>query len=241
MIPKIINYCWFGRNPLPNDVKQCISSWKTKCPDYQIIQWNEDNFDVNANHFTREAYKNRSWAFVSDYARLKIIYENGGIYLDTDVELLKNLDQLLDNDCYIGMQQSESLCNTGLGFGAIRHSLVVKEMLDQYSGIDFDKNNLNLLACPYLNTKAISKFGDFSNSKITKLEQVTIFPPEFFDPYSNEILLSDKTISVHHYSASWTKGTQRLKRQVAGIIGTRNAVIIRNFFKKTLKRYHHER
>ena len=91
MIPKVIHYCWFGGKPIPNDVKKCINSWKKKCGDYEIKCWNESNFDVNAHPFTKAAYEAKAWAFVSDYARLKVVYDHGGIYLDTDVELLKKL------------------------------------------------------------------------------------------------------------------------------------------------------
>lgn len=94
MIPKVIHYCWFGNNPLPNDVKKCIKSWEKYCPDYEIKRWDEHNFDVYQNEFIKSAYDAKAWAFVSDYARLKIIYDEGGIYLDTDVELQKNLDGL---------------------------------------------------------------------------------------------------------------------------------------------------
>lgn len=104
MIPKVIHYCWFGGKPIPNDVKKCINSWKKKCPDYEIKCWNESNFDVNAHPFTKAAYEAKAWAFVSDYARLKVVYDHGGIYLDTDVELLKNLDFLLKYDFYIGIE-----------------------------------------------------------------------------------------------------------------------------------------
>ena len=106
MIPKIIHYCWFGGKPLPQNVEMCIKSWREKCPDYEIILWNENNYDINCNTFVRNAYQNKAWAFVSDYARLQIVYENGGIYLDTDVELLKSLNSLLDLNLFLGRQQS---------------------------------------------------------------------------------------------------------------------------------------
>ena len=132
MIPKKIHYCWFGKNPLPRSVKKCIASWRKFCPDYQIIEWNESNFDVNSHPFIKSAYDNKAWAFVSDYARLKIVYDNGGIYFDTDVELLKNIDHLLENNFYIGVQQSGLLCTTGLGFGAERENDYVCSMLKKY-------------------------------------------------------------------------------------------------------------
>lgn len=104
-IPKIIHYCWFGGNILPDKVQKCIESWKRYCPDYKIICWNESNYDVNKIRYTKEAYKEKKWAFVSDYARLDIIYENGGIYLDTDVELICGMDILLQNDVFLAIDK----------------------------------------------------------------------------------------------------------------------------------------
>jgi hypothetical protein len=126
MIPKVIHYCWFGGKPLPLDVEQCIRSWKKFCPDYEIRQWNESNYDVGKHPFMKAAYETGSWAFVSDYARLDIIYNHGGVYLDTDVELLKDLQPLLELDCYFGMQQDRNLIATGLGFGAVKgHGIAI--------------------------------------------------------------------------------------------------------------------
>ena len=104
-IPKKIHYCWFGRNPLPESAKKCIESWKKYCPEYEIIEWNEDNFDLTENRYAREAYEQKKWAFVSDYARLKIVYEQGGIYMDVDVELIKPLDELTELDGYMGFEK----------------------------------------------------------------------------------------------------------------------------------------
>ena len=137
MIPKMIHYCWFGGKPLPKDVLDCIKTWEKYCPDYEIKRWDESNFDVNSHPFMKAAYEAKAWAFVSDYARLKVIYDNGGIYLDTDVELLKKPDFLLENQCYIGIQQPESLCTTGLGFGAQKSSPVVQKMMECYDSISF--------------------------------------------------------------------------------------------------------
>ena len=117
MIPKVIHYCWFGHNPLPERYKEWIKSWKRYCPDYEIVEWNESNYDVTKHPYMRAAYDAKKWGFVSDYARLDIIYENGGIYLDTDVELVKNLDELLYQEGFAGVDSSGRL-STGLGFGA---------------------------------------------------------------------------------------------------------------------------
>ena len=232
MIPKVIHCCWFGGNPIPRDVKKCINSWKTMCPDYEIKIWDETNFDVNEHPFTKAAYEAKAWAFVSDYARLKVVYDNGGIYLDTDVELLKNLDFLLKNQCYIGIQQAESLCTTGLGFGATKSNPVVLKMLSAYDSLKFDLNNKNKIACPYLNDKVIRSFGDIDNNKISCLNEVTVYPSEYFDPYGGEDLLCDDTISIHHYSASWTSGKQKLKRKIARMIGTGNSIKLKKILRR---------
>lgn len=227
MIPKIIHYCWFGGKPLPNDVKKCIKSWKTMCPDYDIKRWDETNFDVNASAFTKAAYDAKSWAFVSDYARLKVVYDFGGVYLDTDVELLKNLDFLLENECYIGIQQGGCLCNTGLGFGAEKSSPVVHKMLEQYEAIRFSEEEKDNIACPNLNDKAIREFGKADLKRISHLSHVTVYPSCYFDPYGLTNLLNDDTVSIHHYSASWTGGIQRFKRKIARIVGTGTIVNIK--------------
>jgi len=124
-IPKIIHYCWFGNNELTQSALDCINSWKKYCPDYTIIRWDETNFDVNKYVFTKEAYEMKKWAFVSDVARLDIIYNNGGIYLDTDVELIRNIDSLLKDELFIGFENKEYVAN-GLGFGAVKGNEIIK-------------------------------------------------------------------------------------------------------------------
>ena len=233
MIPKVIHYCWFGNNDLPNDVKKCIESWKKYCPDYEIKRWDESNFDVTEHPFAKRAYEEKAWAFVSDYARLKVIYENGGIYLDTDVELLKNLDFLLENRCYIGIQQAEMLCTTGLGFGAEKFSPVVKKMMIKYDNISFDSQNKGSIACPWLNDEVIRSYGSIDERIITYLDDVTIYPPCYFDPLSTgntENLLCSDTVSIHHYAASWTSKKMRMKRKLIRVLGEKNYHMIKKIF-----------
>lgn len=227
MIPKIIHYCWFGGKPLPWDVKQCIASWEKYCPDYEIKQWNESNFDVTAHPFMKAAYEAKAWAFVSDYARLQVVYENGGIYLDTDVELIKPLDSLLQEGCYFGMQQVGNVVATGLGFGAEKGHPGIQAMLLQYKDLEFDQNNKEAIACPILNTRAMQSLGYVPQDTVQRLPgaEVTIYPPQFFDPYSPGVdkdLTCDETVSIHHYSASWTGKKTVLKRKVIRMIGDKN-------------------
>lgn len=224
MIPKVIHYCWFGGNPLPSDVKKCIKSWKKMCPDYEIKCWNESNFNINEHPFVRAAYSAKAWAFVSDYARLKIIYDNGGIYLDTDVELLKNLDVLRRYKCYIGVQQSGHLCTTGLGFGAEKANPVVKMMLEKYDSIVFDETKKVNFACPVLNNQVFQSMGYIYNEKkAIEIDGILVLPPKYLDPIapgSNmKFLKCVDTISIHHYSASWMGKHIRLKRKIIRMIG----------------------
>ena len=219
MIPKKIHYCWFGGNPLPKDVKKCIKSWQKKCPDYEIIRWDESNFDVNECDFIKGAYNRKKWAFVSDYVRLKVIYEYGGIYLDTDVELLKCLDKLLDKKCYLAVQQDGKYIATGLGFGAEKHHKIIYEMMKAYENIKFDINKLDKLACPFLNTDVLKEHGYKYKDEIICLDKIAtyIYPPKYFDPIApgnTQNLLSKDTFSIHHYSASWTSKGNKLKRKI---------------------------
>ena len=136
-IPKIIHYCWFGGKPKPELAEKCIKSWKKHCPDYEIREWNEDNYDLAAAPlYVRQAYEAKKWAFVTDYVRLQVVYECGGIYLDTDVELKKNLDSLLGYSAYFGFEDGKWIA-TGLGFGAEQGTPILQELMDDYRDIPF--------------------------------------------------------------------------------------------------------
>lgn len=230
MIPKIIHYCWFGGNKIPNSVKLCIKTWKKYCPDYEIRVWNESCFDVNSHPFVKKAYACKAWAFVSDYVRLQVVYENGGIYLDTDVELIKSLDDLLQNKCYFGLQQDKNLCNTGIGFGAEKGSPIVKKMMDEYENVEFNPNDMLSVACPTLNTNALLKNGYEPTSGIFSNDEFTVYPTCYFDPYSTQDktnLLCENTYSIHHYNASWCSGLQRMKRKIVFAFGEESIIKVR--------------
>ena len=175
-IPKKIHYCWFGRNPLPESAKKCIESWKKYCPAYEIIEWNENNFDLTENRYAREAYEQKKWAFVSDYARLKIVYEQGGIYMDVDVELIKPLDELTELDGYMGFEKEidgQMWIATGLGFGARAGHPIVGALLKDYEDIPFIKEDgrLDTESCPGRNTRTLRTFGlrlTIQNRKLTE-------------------------------------------------------------------------
>lgn len=223
MIPKVIHYCWFGNNPLPFEVKKCINSWKKICPDYEIKRWDETNFDVYQNDFIKSAYGSKAWAFVSDYARLKIVYDKGGIYLDTDVELKKSLDELRKNEGFFAIQQEGHYCNTGLGFGAKKENEIVKTMLDLYDDLIYSEENKFSIACPYLNTKALEKYGYSYSDDVIVIHNNLVLPPRFMDPIApgknKENLLCNDTVSIHHYSASWMDDKTVRRRKIIRIIG----------------------
>ncbi len=206
-IPKVIHYCWFGGNPIPESVEKCISSWKKYCPDYKIIEWNESNYYTD-NVYAKEAFNHKKWAFYSDYARLDIVYQNGGIYLDTDVELMKSLDEVLNDGCFLGVE-STGLIATGLGFGAVKKDKNIKAMLDEYEGLHFanEDGTFDTLPCPMRNTRPFIQYGFKKNSReIQILNGAVIYPAEFFCPldYETNILkITSKTVSIHQYHASW--------------------------------------
>lgn len=224
MIPKVIHYCWFGGKSLPRSACKCLESWAKNCPDYEIKRWDESNFDVRQHPFVASAYDAEAWAFVSDWARLKILYDNGGIYLDTDVELLKPLDELLTNQFYIGVQQSGQLCTTGLGFGCAKASPVVQEMLAQYDGLIFERARSKELACPYFNDEVVRSHGFTGNGlgEVERLDGLTVYPSRFFDPIApgcSQNLLCDDTFSVSLYANSWGSNWAKLRRSLINAIG----------------------
>lgn len=136
-IPKTIHYCWFGGNPKSEIIERCIASWKAYCPDYEIIEWNERNFDVNCIPYVADAYAAKKWAFVSDYARLYVVHEHGGIYLDTDVLLHNRIDDLLQYDCWFA-QEDLLYISTGLGFGAQKGHPTLRAMMHTYENSEFN-------------------------------------------------------------------------------------------------------
>lgn len=221
MVPKIIHYCWFGENQMPNECKRNINGWRKVCPDYEIVEWNEKNFDINCNSYCREAYLEKRWAFVSDYARLKIVYEYGGIYLDTDVEVLKDITSLVEDGYgYIGFENFMEV-NTGLGFAAAPKNECVKAMLDVYRNRNFRllKNN-DEIPCPAANTLGLLKCGLLIDEKhrniIQCLKGIKVYPQEYFNPIdydTQSMKITKNTYSIHHYASSWC-GSNRLKTMI---------------------------
>ena len=212
MIPKIIHYCWFGKTEIPERFKKYISSWKKLCPDYEIIEWNESNYDVTKNTYMWQAYESKKWGFVPDYARLDIVYNYGGIYLDTDVEIVKPLDELLQLEAFAGEEACSKYVALGVGFGAEKGNEIIKSMLDCYENRNFILPNgeFDLLPSPAINTAPLYSIGFRWSDKIQELSlnksQITIFPREYFCPIdydTGESTLSEKTYMIHHYAGTW--------------------------------------
>lgn len=217
MIPKIIHYCWFGHASKPELVEKCIKSWKKYCPDYEIKEWNEDNFDYTQCQYAADAYKEKKWGFVPDFIRLKLIYDYGGIYLDTDVELLKSLDPLLNMKAVLGFESTQYV-NTGLITMAEAHNSIIKTMYELYYTQSFynQDGSLNLIASPKYNTKILVQYGlQPNNTKQTisdGISQITIFPTEYFCPKNFDtgaLKISPNTFAVHHFAGSWLSPSQK--------------------------------
>lgn len=227
MIPKKIHYFWFGGNEKPKSVQKCINSWKKYCLDYEIIEWNETNFDIHCMSFVEQAYEAKKYAFVSDVARLMVVYEYGGIYMDTDVEVIKPLDDLLENRAYMSFENDENI-NTGQGFGAEAGMPFFKEHIDVYKNWNFinDDGTYNQIGCPKVATDLFKTKGIFLDGSEQTVCDIHIYPAEYFNPYDSltgKLTKTPNTYSIHWYDASWSdKSSELLKinRAIRRIIGT---------------------
>lgn len=233
MIPKTIHYCWFGGKEKPKLAKKCIDSWKKYCPEYKIIEWNETNFDVNSNGYTRYCYENKKWAYLSDFVRLLVVAEHGGIYFDTDVELIKKPDELLVYDAYFGFE-TDSTINTGLGFGAVKNSPVIESMIQQYSQMKPDENgNYSTTNCPKLNTAALIPLGLKLDGTRQNICGAEILPIDYLNPYDNptgRLTKTTNTFSIHWYSKSALSKGQVIRSKISRPLHRLLGV---NFFTKT--------
>lgn len=219
MIPKVIHYCWFGGNPFPELAEKCIASWRKFFSEYEIKEWNESNFDVNCCEYVREAYREKKWAFVSDYARYWILFNYGGIYFDTDVEVIKSLEDIVEAGSFMGTEKDFDAqrvsgdyvaVNSGLGMGIEKGNEVIGELLKEYESVHFIQNtgSYDLSNTVVLRTtnRFISYGFDNKAHTVQTVKGITIYPKDYFAPmnyYTGEISITENTRTIHHYLATW--------------------------------------
>lgn len=215
-IPKIIHYCWFGGNPLPESAQKCINSWRKFFPDYEIREWNEDNFDVNIIPYTAEAYQAKKYAFVSDYARFWILYHFGGLYFDTDVEVIKPMDDIIARGPFMGIEvgaTSESqapLVAPGLGLGVNSGLSLYREILDYYQNLHFldtEGKPMEVTVVKHTTNVLIAN-GLRNTNEIQQVAGIWIYPCDYFNPLNDNtgvLDITENTRSIHWYTKTWLK------------------------------------
>lgn len=229
MIPKVIHYCWFGRGQMPKLALKCIESWKKYCPDYEIKEWNEDNFDLDLYPYVREAYDTRKFAFVTDVVRLYALYHEGGIYMDTDVEVIKPLDSLLAYDAVSGFE-SPTQIQTGLMASRDGHPLF-KELLDEYNGIHFVRpdGTLDITTNVIRISNTCREYGLRLDNTLQTVRGFTLLPKDFLCPIEHEghrLVLTPNTLCIHHFAGSWVTGKALWKKRVARLLGSNLTILI---------------
>ncbi|MHC5352743.1 glycosyltransferase family 32 protein [Myroides sp. LJL115] len=216
MIPKIIHICWFGKGQYTPLVKECLASFTANLPDYQLMVWNEDNFDIDAYPFAKQAYGERKFAFVSDVCRLHALQEYGGVYMDTDVEVLKSLDGFLKHDFFIGFESDKLVCTALIG--AVKNHPLTQELLDFYKGKSFYRKfhpykKYYTTPNTITTTKTLLQKGLKLENKIQHLSGgITVYPTYYFSPinvYTQECKVEADTYAIHRFSGSWKDGNNR--------------------------------
>ncbi|WP_302966910.1 glycosyltransferase family 32 protein [Intestinibacter bartlettii] len=220
-IPKIIHYCWFGRKEKPTKVKDCINSWHKYLGDYEFIEWNEDNFDINCNDYVKQAYQEKKYAYVSDYARINALYNLGGIYMDTDVIVYKSFNNLLDNKCILGFEE-ENFIATSFMACIPKHDLI-KEFIDNYNGIYFynEDQSLNMITNVKRLTQILENRGLIRNNKFQCINDINIYPQEYFSPYDYVNYIrknTENTYCEHLFLVSWLPWNIKIKKVLKKIL-----------------------
>ncbi len=217
MIPKVIHYCWFGRGEKPGLVKKCIASWEKQLSGYEIKEWNEDNFDINSNTFIMQAYDNKNYAFVSDYIRASILYKYGGIYLDTDVEVLKSFDCFLHEKMFVGFEEKAFVGTCVMG--AQKEHPVIKSYMEHYESVSYilDDGKFYTDTNVVLLTKMLEQKGLVRNDEYQCVEDVSVYPRTFFSPYdyiNGRNYITENSYSIHHFAKLWLPKRTRLKSDI---------------------------
>ena len=221
MIPKIIHYCWFGRGEKPELAKKCIASWRRFCPDFEIREWNEDNCGDLAIPFMAEAYAAKKYAFVSDVMRLVVLEQYGGVYFDTDVEVLRDISPLLEDEGFIGFE-NDRFVNSGQVLAAIPHHPVIGAMIAEYKTLHFlnPDGSINAVGCPHLNSDVMERFGLVRNGQEQLVAGIHVYPEDYFNPMDSttgKLTKTEHTYSIHWYSMSWMPKRTQIRAKAGRI------------------------
>ena len=238
-IPKTIHYCWFGGKPLPPLAQKCIASWKKFCPDYKIIEWNESNFDLNCCDYVKEAYEAKKWAFVSDVARLYALVNHGGIYMDTDVEVLKPLDDLLLFEAFSGFEDIDKI-PTGI-MACEKGQSLFEELLKDYDSINFinKDGSMDLTTNVKRITDSCLKYGLELNNVKQTVNGFMLFPKEYFCPLDSKtgkLNVTENTYTIHHFAGSWTTSKNKINTKIYRFLNRFLGKKIAAFLKKIFGR-----
>lgn len=222
MIPKIIHYCWFGRGEKPELAKKCIASWRKSCPDFEIREWNEGNCDYLSIPFMAEAYAAKKYAFVSDVMRLIVLEQYGGVYFDTDVEVLRDISPLLDDEGFIGFE-NDQFVNSGQVMAAKAHHPVIQAMIEEYKKLHFTNadGTATPVGCPRLNTDVMERFGLIRNGREQVVAGIHVYSADYFNPMDSttgKLMKTENTYSIHWYSMSWLPKRVQMKAKMGRIL-----------------------
>lgn len=238
MIPKVIHYCWFGGNPMPNSALKCIESWKKFCPDYVIKEWNESNFDINCCDYIREAYESKKWAFVTDYVRLYAMVNEGGIYMDTDVEVLKPLDKFLCHKAFSGFESSGKI-PTGI-MACEKEYEPFKELLSEYNNRKFimENGDFNVTTNVAYITNLFTRYGLKLDNSYQEVQGFVLYPMDYFCAKSFKtgiVHITDNTYTIHHFSGSWLTDEQKRLKEYRHMMTEKYGFYLGSVFYKIAK------
>ena len=224
LIPKKLHYMWFGGKPIPSNLKRCMESWKKYCPDYEIIEWNETNYDVHKHLYMKQAYDSHAYGFIPDYARLDILYNEGGFYLDTDVEIKRSIDDLRFQYAFCGVEKWQIINFGGLS-GAVKGHPMIKEFLDARSDIYFldDNGNQNRNTCGFYDTQTVLRMGYKLTGETQSIHSMNIYAYDYFHPYDYMSGIAHETENT--YSSHWFHGGWMDERMKRANTETRNRYI----------------
>lgn len=236
MIPKVIHYCWYGRKPLNDLAKKCLASWNEYCPDYKIIRWDEDNTDLQSNQYVKEAYQCKKWAFVTDWVRLKVLYDYGGIYMDTDVQVIRSLDEFLTNRGFSGFE-NENQVPTGI-MASEKGNAFIGCLLHSYDNFRFigKDGKQDLTTNVDIITRLAVEKGLILNNHFQIIEDFSFYPVDYFCPKDSRTLqthITRNTATIHHFAGSWEDPfLHRFKLTIKRLLGENISLIISNARKK---------